>query len=313
MAIPLESWLEIMRDEYLGSFIPDGGSAVRFVVAAGPDQVSQIGGRLRDLGDELGLTVIAIDTADTKLHLLQNLFFAIARTIDWDTLTQRQLERVVADSGYRWPAPGRRTTLAILAEANGVAPGLLRTQINQEITRAVWQDARLAQDFRNAMIALLDTRLADDRDTLRDAVLAWLQGTPGRLGPARDAQIAGKIGRHNARAMLKSLCHWLRVCGEKGVLLVIDISRLLRERREVQDGHVYSPAAVMDCYEVLRQMIDDAGHLEGFFLAVLADPPLLADDLRRSLNQYTALKMRVWDDVRPEHGDNPLAPLVQVR
>jgi hypothetical protein len=314
MAIPLEAWLEVIREEYLASFIPEGGSAVRFVVAANADQVADVSIRLRELGQQCRLKVIEIDTAATRLHLLQNLFFAIARSIDWDTLTQTQLERVVANCGYRWPHPGRRTTLAILAEANEVAPGLLRTQINQEITSVVWQDAHLAQDFRNAMIALLDTRLADDRDALRDAVLGWLQGAPGRLGLAKDAQIGTKIGRHNARSMLKSLCHWLRLCDENGVLLLIDVSRLLRERREVTDGQFYySPAAVMDCYEVLRQMIDDVSQLEGFFLAVLADPSLLGDDPRRSLNQYTALKMRVWDDVRPQHGDNPLAPLVQVR
>jgi hypothetical protein len=312
MAIPLEAWLDVMREEYLASFIPDGGSAVRFVVAANDGQTGTVSTRLGELGRQSGLTVIDIDTAAIKLHLLQNLFFAITRSIDWEALTQAQLERLVVDSGYRWPDPGRRTTLAVLAEANEVAPALMRMQIDQEITRTVWQDARLTQDFRNAMIALLATRLADDRDALRDAVLDWLQGAPGRLGPARNAQIGAKIGRANARAMLKSLCHWLRLCGGNGMLLVIDIRRLLRERRDVPEGHVYSPAAVMDCYEVLRQMIDDASHLEGFFLAVLADPPLLADDQRRSLNQYTALKMRIWDDVRPEHGDNPLAPLVQV-
>jgi len=313
MAIPLEAWLEVMREEYLASFIPDGGSAVRFVVAAGPDEAVRAMIRLRELGEQCGLMVISIDTAATKLHLLQNLFFAITKAIDWDALTQAQLERVVIDTGYRWPNPGRRTTLAILAEANEVAPGLMRTQINQEITRIVWQDARLTQDFRSAMIALLDTRLVDDREALRDAVLNWLHGSPGRLGLARDVQIGAKIGRNNARAMLKSLCHWLHLCGEKGILLLIDVRRLLRERREVAGGQVYSPAAVMDCYEVLRQMIDDADLLEGFFLAVLADPRLLSDDDRRSINQYTALKMRVWDDVRPEYGDNPLAPLVQVR
>jgi len=313
MAISLETWLHVMHDEYLASFIPEGGSAIRFVVAATPDQAGAISGRLRDLGRDCGLTVIAIDTADTRLHLLQNLFFAIARSIDWDALTQAQLERVVIDNGYHWPYRGRRTTLALLAEANEVAPGLLRTQINQEISRVVWQDARLAQDFRNAMIALIDTRLADDRDALRDAVRDWLTGAPGRLGLAREAQIGAKIGRHNARAMLRSLCHWLRLCGQPGILLLIDATRLLRERREVIDGLIYSPAAVMDCYEVLRQMIDDADQMEGLFLGVLADSAMLADDLRRSLNQYTALKMRVWDDVRPEHGDNPLAPLVQLR
>ncbi|MDB5398806.1 MAG: hypothetical protein QOF70_1280 [Acetobacteraceae bacterium] len=313
MTIPLESWLEVMRDEYFATFIPEGGSAVRFVVAANPDQADNVSMRLRELGQQCRLTVIDIDTAETKLHLLQNLFFAIARSIDWDKLTQVQLERVVANSGYRWPDPNQRTTLAILAEANEVAPALMRMQIHQEITRVVWQDTHLAQDFRNAMIALLVTRLADDQDALQNAVFGWLQGSPGPLGLLKDAQIGTKIVRNNARAMLRSLCHWLRMCGEKGMLLSIDVTRLLRERRQVADGQFYSLAAVMDCYEVLRQMIDDAGMLEGFFLAVIADPPLLAGDLRRSLNQYTALKMRVWDDVRPEYGDNPLAPLVQLQ
>jgi hypothetical protein len=312
MAIALEDWLDVIRDEYLASFIPDGGSAVRFVVA-NSENTASASIRLHEIGLEHRLTVISVDTALTKLHLLQNLFFAIAKVIDWDRLTQTQLEKIVENIGYRWPNPGQRTTMAIVAESNGVAPALLRTQLNQEITRVVWQDARLAQDFRNAMIHLLEARLADDREALRGVVLGWLQGASGGLGLARDAQIGARIGRNNARFMLKSLCHWLRLCGERGVLLLIDVRRLLRERRDVVDGQFYSPAAVMDCYEVLRQMIDDADMLEGFFLAVLADPPLLADDFRRSLNQYTALKMRVWDDVRPEYGDNPLAPLVQLR
>ena len=113
--------------------------------------------------------------------------------------------------------------------------------------------------------------------------------------------------------MLKSLFHWLRGCGQAGMLVQIDISRLLLERRHVSEGMVYSPAAVMDCYEVLRQMIDDSEAMEGLVLAVLADPALLSDDPKRSLNQYTALKMRLLDDVRPAGGNNPLAPLVVLR
>jgi hypothetical protein len=309
VSIPLDGWLDLMQREYLASFIPDGGSTVRLAVAA-PERLGAVAEGLRERGRAAGLAVIAIDTADTKLHLLQNLFFAIAAAIDWDSLIQGRLERMVADTGYRWPEAGRRTTLAAVAEANGIAPNLLLRQVSQQITRVVWQDARMTQDFRNAMMALLETRLEDDRDPLRDAVLEWLRGQLRRIAQVKAAQIGAKITRHNARAMLKSLFHWLQACGGRGVLVQIDISRLLRERRDVQDGVVYSPANVMDCYEVLRQMIDDADQMEGLFLAVLADPSLLSDDPRRSLNQYTALKMRVWDDVRPDAGDNPLAPLV---
>ena len=50
--------------------------------------------------------------------------------------------------------------------------------------------------------------------------------------------------------------------------------------------------------------------IAGLLLVVLADPALIGDDTKRSLDAYLALKMRIWSDVRPESRDNPLAPLV---
>jgi hypothetical protein len=69
---------------------------------------------------------------------------------------------------------------------------------------------------------------------------------------------------------------------------------------------------VMDAYEVLRQLVDDADLFDGFFLVVVADDAFIGDDHKRSVGAYTALKMRIWDDVRARARDNPLAPLVIV-
>jgi hypothetical protein len=66
----------------------------------------------------------------------------------------------------------------------------------------------------------------------------------------------------------------------------------------------------MDAYEVLRELIDDAEHLPGLLMVVLADAELAAGDPRRALAQYAALQMRVWPDVRPGDRQNPVAPLV---
>jgi len=313
MAISLDSWLAPLTDEYLRTFIPEGGGAVRLVVADDATAVT-LRDRLTEAAEEAGLSVIPIDTATTRPHMLQSVFFAIAREVDWDSLAQTRLEALAADAGFQWPEPGQRISLAVLAESNGVAPPLLRTRLQQHITRAVWDDSGLAQDFRKAMIALLDARLADDQDGTRDAVLDWLRGGLRGLRGVRDAQIGARIGRHNARAMLMSLCHWLRACGHRGLVVLLDIRRLLRERREIAEGFAYTAAAVMDCYEVIRQVIDDAEHFEGFFLVAIGDARLINDDApKRALSQYVALKMRVWDDVRPHGHDNPLAPLVAIQ
>ena len=312
MPIALDTWLPLIEREYLTTFIPDGGSATRFVVAD-DETLARLSDALHSTGLNAGLSVIAIDTAATRLHMLHFAFFAVVRALDWDALLQNRLERLVGEAGYSWPIIGTQVTWAALSDHNGIAPSLLRTTLQQQITRAIWDDPQLAQDFRNAMIALLDAELTDDEEGLGDSIRCWLRGEPGSLWLLRGAQIGARIGRHNARAMLTSLCHWLRSCGHPGLLIMIDVRRLLRDRREVADGIVYTPAAVMDCYEVIRQLIDDAEHLEGLFLTVLADPRLINDDVpKRAVSQYTALKMRVWDDVRPHGQDNPLSPLVVI-
>ena len=82
--------------------------------------------------------------------------------------------------------------------------------------------------------------------------------------------------------------------------------RLAAQVQPVDLGHDLGGRPVM-----LRQIIDDCGHYEGLFLVARADRRLINDEVpKRALSQYTALKMRVWDDVRPLGRDNPLAPLV---
>lgn len=310
MAIPSDEWLALVEREYLTSYIPAGGGAVRFVVAE-EVLLPLVQLRLAAAADAAGLHVVAIDTALTKLHMLHSVFFAIAQSLDWAALTQARLERMVAEAGYVWPLPGQRLSLAALAAANEVAPPLLRRTLQAHLTRTVWRDHGLAQDFRKAMMALLEAALADDKDDLRNSVLDWLRGDLTSLKWVKEAQIGARIGLQNARAMLISMCHWLRGCGVPGLLVALDISRLLRDRREIAEGIAYTPAAVMACYEVVRQVIDDTEHFEGLFLAVLADGRLLDDSVpKRGLGAYDALRLRLSNDVRPRDRDNPLAPLV---
>jgi P-loop Domain of unknown function (DUF2791) len=167
----------------------------------------------------------------------------------------------------------------------------------------------LAQDFRAAMLWLCLSRLEPDGGDIAEPVMQWLRGE--KVAPAllRSADISVRISRTNARPMLVSLCHFLRKAGAAGLLVVLDVRQLSRTAA-AEDTLRYSPAAVMDTYEVLREIIDDAENLPGLFVAVLADAALATGDPRRALAQYAALQMRVWPDVRPGDRQNPMAPLV---
>ena len=68
----------------------------------------------------------------------------------------------------------------------------------------------------------------------------------------------------------------------------------------------------MDLFELLRQFLDTADEIEGLLMVVLAPEEFLTDS-RRSVDRYEALKLRVWDDIRPKYRQNPLASLVRIQ
>ena len=199
--------------------------------------------------------------------------------------------------------------MADLAASFGVAPTLLAYRVDQWLTADLWQDRRLVQDFRAAMLSLCLARLEGEDLATVVPVAQWLRGEKVPAASLRSADISVRLSRSNARAMLVSLCHFLRKTDASGLVVLVDVRRLASST--ALGGFLrYSPAAVMDAYEVLREVVDDAEHLPGLFMVVLANAALATGDPRRSLVQYPALQMRVWPDVRPGDRQNPVAPLV---
>jgi hypothetical protein len=239
-------------------------------------------------------------------------FFAIARELDWNAMAQGFVESLFRSKGYEWPRPGEAVAVQDVAECNRLDVTLLRRDFRQWLSAAVMRDTEMTQDFRVAMTQLCLRRLEpeDPQPGITAPILQWLIGELRRIGALKQTFITARITRHNARAMLRSLCRWLRLCGRRGLCASLDIRQLGKTGAAVGDGVRYSPAAVLDGFEVLRQIIDDCEHFAGLLLVVLADQALIGDDLKRSLDAYLALKMRIWSDVRPEGRDNPLAPLV---
>ena len=245
------------------------------------------------------MLTVSIDAGRTRMHMMHELFFAIASALPWDRLVQRYLEQLFAANAYPWPRPGAPMAMPELAAAFAVAPSLLLRQ----------RDRRRAADVRAALLRLCLSRLEPDGDEMAGPVLQWLRGEKVPATLLRAADISVRITRTNARAMLASLCHFMRKAGAAGLLVVLDVRQL--SRAAAPEGMLrYSLAAVMDSYEVLRELIDDAEQLPGLFVAVLADAALATGDPRRALSQYAALQMRVWPDVRPGDRQNPVAPLV---
>jgi hypothetical protein len=306
--LPLAEWLSVVEREYLSEFVPAGGAGVKFAILDS-DAVDTAAACLVRLGQAQNMLTVHVDAGRTRIHLAHELFFTIANALPWGNLLQRYLEELFSVHAYQWPRPGVMMSLADLATAFAVAPNLLSRHLDQWLTADLWDDRRLAQDFRAAMLWLCLSRLEPDGEDRAEPVMQWLRGEKVAPTLLRMADISVRISRTNARPMLVSLCHFLRKTGAAGLLVVLDARQLARTT-PVEGTLRYSPAAVMDSYEVLREIIDDAELLPGLFIVVLADAALATGDPRRALGQYAALQMRVWPDVRPGDRQNPVAPLV---
>lgn len=312
MSVRLSEWQNLIEREYLRRFVPGGGSAIKFVTGEEPI-IALVRRQVGLLAVGRGFDVIHVDAAATKLHMIHDVFFAVARHIDWEALAQRWVESKFHENKYEWPRPGVSVPLKELSDTNGVAETLLRKEVHQWLTRGIIDDREMAQDFRAAManLCLRRMEMADDRAVA--PVIDWLRGDLRSITTVREVPINARITRHNGRAMLQSLCRWLWLAEGPGLAVTIDLRQVVRGGSAANAESVrYTPAATIDVFEVLRQLIDEIESLKGVFIVVLTDPAF-EDDARRGMSVYPALKERIWSDVHLRGRDNPLAPLVRLR
>lgn len=311
---PME-WLSVVRTEYLESFIRSGGSAVKFVVPMDEMEAVDIKSGLQKRASETGFHYASIDASTTKIHLIERLFYDIARQVDWDNFAYKFLRHSL-EGHYKLPDTREHFNLKTLAALNEYEEPEIRMAVNGILRRELFKDYAMTQEFRRAMIKLCEAQLVPAEVTadICGAVKAWLRGELRLISALKPALIFQKIGRHNARHLIFSLSHWLRISGGGGLVLMLDISRYLQERPKEPDGtYYYSTPQVLDCYEVLRQFIDGTDESESLFIAVLAPIKFLDEgDKRRGVCAYDALKLRIWDEVQDRKFANPLSPLIRL-
>lgn len=314
MELTATAWLDVVRRDYLDDFVRDGGAAVKVAVTEDEPARLALRDELRRLGEASGYRVAVVDAAETKIQMMDRVFHVVAQQMPWEDTARAFLARTVVENGYQLPSDPTNLTLAALAEANDVPDRRLNTSITDILWRALFRDYAMSQEFRLAMVRLCRAQLyPDDEPAVTEAVMAWLRGELRRISELKRALIFQRIARHNARHLLASLAHWLRITGSAGLLLVLDIARCpLNVPREQRDAGVYySRPATFDAYEMLRQLVDGTDDVEALLTVALAGREFTTD-LRRSYVQYPALHYRLADEVHDRYRPNPLAALVRI-
>ncbi len=306
---------EFVSKEYLGDYVRSGGAAVRFVVAGSDAVAGRWHRTLEAAANAEGYLYVGVDAADTRVHLIDQLYAAVARQVDWRDLARRQVRAGWDNLGLPPAAPDELGVTAVAQQHDVDVPEAARS-MRRQLESALLRDPTLAREFRLAVLRLCQFELGtgDVLHTERDAVLAWLRVEPVALRMLRSASLHGRIARHNARSVLVSLAAWRARVGGTGLVLDVDLTRLATARRpppEQRVGHYYSKPAVLDAYEVLRQLVDATDDLRSAFVAVTLPPELVTDEVR-GLPAYSALQLRVVDEIRDRRRPNPFAALVRL-
>jgi DNA-binding Lrp family transcriptional regulator len=316
MEVALDEWLALIEDEYLRTFIAEGGAAVKCVVIEGPEAAMAARHRIEELARGYGLTACFVDAATTRVHMIEQLFHQVARQIDWDDLVATYMRRLLQADGFVLPEDPGELTYPRIAEINATDEPEVRRRVRALLRDHVSRDYAMTREFRTAMLRLCQARLETGAGEQEEAgaIKAWLRGELRLISALKFARIFQKVGRNNARDLFLSLTHWLPLVGRRGLALTLDISRYLANRRGLeQDGGLfYSLSATLDAYEVIRQFIDATDEMEACLITILAPSAFLADD-KRGLVRYDALKLRLWDDVHDRYRPNPLAGLLRLR
>jgi hypothetical protein len=313
LSIPLSEWLDVISGEYLDGYISEGGAAVKLVV---PQEANaRVKDRLTETARDSGFLVAAVDAGVTRVDRIHDLFTAVSRQVDWLRLAENVRERAVMESNYQ-PPTEPPLTFDSVAHANGdIAPHFVRSALERWFSEHIFRDYRMSQDFRTAMSRLCFdplTSAAGTESPLLDSVVDWLRGELRLMSAVKQAQIYQRVARHNARDLLLSLSHWVRVAGMQGLVVMVDIQATAPKSKALAgSSNFYTRAALYDLYEVIRQFIDSTDEMDGCLLTFIAPPDAIEDEVR-GLYMYRALTMRIADEVRDRRQDNPLASLVRI-
>lgn len=312
-SLQVQAWVDFLAVDYLAEYLPGGGAAVKVAVPGSSDAADRLSSGLRRVSAQAGCSFVTVSAEDTKVHLVEQLFFAVARQLDWEALAS-----AVVRSAYEACSFPATTSLLVseVATAYDVDARELYRSVRRQLEQSLLGDPSLARELRRAVLRLAQAQLGpgDVDPAEHDAVLGWLRGEATSLPALRPALIHSRIGRHNARPLLLSLARLVTTADARGLVLHVDLRRLAESRRpplEQRVGVYYSKAAVLDAFEVLRQLIDATDELRGVLVVAVVPPELLTDE-SRGLPAYTALQLRVADEVRDRRRSNPYAALVRL-
>lgn len=310
IALHPQDWARVVGDD-LVDYVRHGGALVRFLVGETSHDFLLAQEVLRERAAEDNLAFFEVNGGRARLHWANDLLQAVASQLDWRKIMTSFLFDALAHNDYEVPADRSRFALHEVAKLNGVASAELVPILNGHIRTRIKEDKRLTRDVRFALWAMATETMTGTQDGRAiDVTHRWLTSAQLRIKELRDFGIVQKIGRHNARSVLRSVLAWLPASGARASIVYVDARNLAQVRRSYDGGIAYTRPALTEAYEVMREFIDDTDDLHNALIVFAMHEEFPSVDPKgRGMGAYQALQFRV-SHFAEANLPNPLANLV---
>ena len=279
--VGLEPYLKVIEEEYLSSFVRQGGSTFKMVVGVYGGGKTHFLYSVRDLAWRHNFVVSYVDLrgGESPFHRLELVYRAIVRQI----MLPIEAESSFAGSGEREPGifSFLRTWYARkFQEFNNMEPA---DGVRQEMLNYVHAIEGIESiSFSRAVKAAFRASLNRQDDEFTD-ICQWLSGegydrrAHGRHG------ILQRLDRTTAFSLLRSLVQWIRQIGYSGLVIALDeAERTPSLAARQREQHLSN----------LREIIDECGHANfGHVIILYAVPD--KSFLEGRTQTYEALRQRV--------------------
>ena len=243
----LDIYLKTMEDEYLSSYIGNGGSTFKMVVGMYGEGKTHFLYSIRELAWKYNYMVayIPLSPEQTPFHKLQQVYKAIVSSlIYWQdpqkllTSFEKGIEAVIK----KWYSEIYEKFTKTFDEDE------LETEINNYLSEIQnFESISFTNAVKEAFKALFDKR--DNDFTL---IIQWLIGENPPKPLLKKFNIFEKIDKSTAFKMIRSVVEWIKEIGYKGLIILLD---------EAEQAISVSTKQKSVLLNNLRELIDECGHL----------------------------------------------------
>jgi len=243
----LEPYLTVIEEEYLASFIRDGGSSFKMVVGAYGGGKTHFLYSVRDSAWRHGYVVsyVQLSPEECPFHKLNLVYRAIASGLTLPLSPEELL------SGYEAGVRSFLKSCYAVKEREFREKGLRGEALKQELVAYIQTLGGLENmNFENAVKRAF-AALCDGREDEADTIFQWLAGQGDDRKVYKRYGILQSIDRSVAFPMIRSLAQLVKALGFSGLVVLLDEAERVPSLTSKQaEQHLSN----------LRELIDECSH-----------------------------------------------------